>query len=266
MLISNAPFVYIKGTFEVTTGISTDLKPAVSSSPLVRKLGALCLLSEEEIDFLEGLQNNTLNVDRGQDFIVENADLRTTFIVIEGWAIRYSDLSTGRRQILSYALPGDILGLHVNFRATTTYSASALTPLKLAAVDPRRVIEISQKFPIIAAGLSWCTAREFAILGDQAIRLGRLSARQRLAHLFLELWHRFALIENDNGNWVEIPMTQRDLADTLGMSLVHTNRSLKSLRDAGLVSVSKDYVRLNDIKALIEMSEFNPEHLTEFQL
>ncbi len=266
MLISNALSMYLWGTSEVTTGIATDLKPAESSSPLVRKLGALCLLSEEEIEFLEGLQNNTLTVDRAQDFIVENADLRTTFIVIEGWAIRYSDLSTGRRQILSYALPGDILGLHVNFRATATYSASALTPLKLAAVDPRRVIEISQKFPIIAAGLSWCTAREFAILGDQAIRLGRLSARQRLAHLFLELWHRFALIENDNGNWVEIPMTQRDLADTLGMSLVHTNRSLKSLRDAGLVSVSKDYVRLNDVKALIEMSEFNPEHLTEFQI
>jgi CRP-like cAMP-binding protein len=95
----------------------------------------------------------------------------------------------------------------VNFRATATYSASALTPLKLAAVDPRRVIEISQKFPIIAAGLSWCTAREFAILGDQAIRLGRLSARQRLAHLFLELWHRFALIQDEKGNWLEIPMT-----------------------------------------------------------
>lgn len=247
-------------------GLQTDLKPATSSSPLVRKLGALCLLSEEEIEFLEGLQNNTLNADRGRDFIVEGNDLRTTFIVIEGWAIRYGMLSNGRRQILSYALPGDILGLHVNFRATATYSASALTPLTLAAVDPRRVIEISQKFPIIAAGLSWCTAREFAILGDQAIRLGRLSAQQRLAHLFLELWHRFALIEEENGNWLEIPMTQQDLADTLGMSLVHTNRSLKSLRDLGLISVTKDYVRLNDVQALIEMSEFNPEHLSEFEI
>lgn len=247
-------------------GIATDLRPATTSSPLVRKLGALCLLSEEEIDFLEGLQNNTVEVERGRDFIEEDSDLRTTFIVIEGWAVRYGLLSNGRRQILSYALPGDILGLHVNFRATATYSASALTPLKLAAVDPRRIIEISQKYPIIAAGLSWCTAREFAILGDQAIRLGRLSAKQRLAHLFLELWHRFALIEVDNGNWLEIPMTQRDLADTLGMSLVHTNRSLKSLRNVGLISVTKDHVRLNDIQALIEMSDFNPEHLAKFRI
>ncbi len=247
-------------------GIATDFKPAETSSPLVRKLGALCLLSEEEIDFLEGLQNNTLKVDRGLDFIEEGGDLRTTFIVIEGWAARYCLLSDGRRQILSYALPGDILGLHVNFRATATYSASALTPLKLAAVDPRRIIEISQKFPIIASGLSWCTAREYAILGDQAIRLGRLSARQRLAHLFLELWHRLNLLKSNNDNWLEIPMTQRDLADTLGMSLVHTNRSLKSLRDVDLISVTKNQVRLNDIKALIELSEFNAEHLREFRV
>lgn len=247
-------------------GIATDLKPAATASPLSRKLGALCLLSEDEIDLLEGLQNNTLEVEKGRDFIVEGTSLRTTFIVLEGWAMRYGVLSNGRRQVLSYALPGDILGLHVNFRADATYSASALTPLKLAAVDPRRVIEISQNFPIIASGLSWCTAREFAILGDQAIRLGRLSARQRLAHLFLELWHRIALIEDDHGKWLEIPMTQRDLADTLGMSLVHTNRCLKSLRDDDLVSVTKDHVRLNNVDALIELSDFNPEHLSEFRI
>lgn len=247
-------------------GIVTDIQPDLTSSALVRKLGALCLLSEEEIGFLEGLQNNTVKVEKNRDFIVEGDDLRTTFVVIDGWAIRYGLLSNGRRQILSYALPGDILGLHVNFRATATYSASALTPLKLAAVDPRRMIEISQKYPIIASGLSWCTAREFAILGDQAVRLGRLSADQRLAHLFLELWHRFYLIETENGDWLEVPMTQQDLADTLGLSLVHTNRSLRSLRERGLITVTKDHVRLNDVSAMIKLSEFNPEHLSEFSI
>lgn len=233
---------------------------------MVRKLGALCLLSEEEIGFLEGLQNNTVNVERRRDFITEGSDLRTTFIVIEGWAIRYVTLSSGRRQILSYALPGDILGLHVNFKAKAAYSASAMTPLKLAAVDPRRILEISQKYPILASGLSWCTAREFAILGDQAVRLGRMAAEQRLAHLLLELWHRMELIGNNDGEWLEMPMTQNDLADTLGLSLVHINRSLMALRKKGLITVHKDHVRLNDTEALIEMAEFNPEHLSEFEI
>ncbi len=247
-------------------GIVSDLQPPPASSALVRKLGALCLMSEEEIAFLEGLQNNTVTVDAGFDFITEGDDRKTTFIVVDGWAIRYTMLTDGRRQILSYALPGDILGLHINFNAQATYSASAMNPLKLAAVDPRRILEVYQKFPILASGLSWCTAREFAILGDQTVRLGRLPARSRLAHLLLELWHRLELIGDNDGKWLEMPMTQADLADTLGLSLVHTNRCLRDLRQSGLITMSRDFIRLDDIAALSDLADFNPDHLAEFSI
>lgn len=246
--------------------IVSDIQPPATSSSLVRKLGSLCLMSHEEIEFLEGLQNNTIEVEPGADYVVEGDGRKTTFIVIEGWSIRYTMLSDGRRQILSYALPGDIIGLHINFNAQATYSAAALTSLKLAVVDPRRILEISQKFPILASGLSWCTAREFAILGDQAVRLGRLPAKARLAHLLLELWHRLELIGSNEGKWPEMPMTQSDLADTLGLSLVHINRSIRDLRLSGLVSVTKDYIKLEDTGALTELAEFNSEHLAEFSI
>lgn len=242
------------------------MQPPAASSALVRKLGSLCLMSEDEIQFLEGLQNNTIDVEAGYDFIVEGDDRKTTFIVVEGWAIRYTGLTDGRRQILSYALPGDILGLHINFNAQATYSAAAMNNLRLAAVDPRRVIEVYQKFPILASGLSWCTAREFAILGDQAMRLGRLPAKSRLAHLLLELWHRLELIGDNDGKWLEMPMTQSDLADTLGLSLVHTNRSLRDLRQSGLITMSRDFIKLENIDALVKMAEFNPDHLAEFSI
>ncbi len=237
-----------------------------AQTPLVRKLGAMCLMSQEEIEFLEGLQNHIVDVKKGRDFVEEGEELRATCVIQEGWAIRYILLPNGRRQILSYALPGDIIGLHINFRAHANYSAAALTPLKVATVDPRRILEISQKFPILASGLSWSTAREFAILGDQAVRLGRLSAPQRLAHLMLELWHRLALLDDTDGRWIAMPMTQTELADTLGLSLVHTNRSLKSLREKGWVTVESDAIRLNDVDALMEMSLFNPDHLANFSI
>lgn len=223
-------------------------------------------MSEEEIEFLEGLQKNTIQVEAGHDFIIEGDDRKITFIVMEGWAFRYTMLDAGRRQILSHALPGDILGLHINFNARATYNAGAMTELKLAVVDPRRVLEISQKYPILASGLSWCTAREFAILGDQAVRLGSLPARARLAHLLLELWHRLELIGENKGRWLEMPMTQKDLADTLGLSLVHTNRSIADLRKRGLVSVTRNHIKLEDIEALTEMAEFNKDHLAEFSI
>ncbi|MBD3664420.1 Crp/Fnr family transcriptional regulator [Sulfitobacter aestuariivivens] len=247
-------------------GIVTNLQPPTASSPLVRKLGSLCLLSEEEISFLEGWQNNTIDVEAGVDFFVEGTERKTTFIMLEGWSIRYTVLSNGRRQILSYALPGDILGLHINFNAKATYSAAALSTSRLAVVDPRRILEIYQKFPILASGLSWATAREFAILGDQTVRLGRLSAKARLAHLLLELWHRLELIGNNEGNWLQLPMTQSDLADTLGLSLVHTNRSMAALRKSGLVSMTKNHIKLENIDALVQMAEFNPDHLAEFSI
>ncbi|MEX0369441.1 MAG: Crp/Fnr family transcriptional regulator [Tateyamaria sp.] len=248
------------------SGITSDIQLPEGASALVRKLGALCLLSEDEIAFLEGLQINTIDVDPGVDFVTEGDDRKATFVVMDGWAIRYALLSNGRRQILSYALPGDMLGLHINFNAQATYNAAALSHCKLAMIDPRRMIEVYQKFPILASGLSWCTAREFAILGDQAMRLGRLPAKARLAHLLLELWHRLTLIGHTDGKWLELPMTQTDLADTLGLSLVHTNRSLGALRRSGLVSVSNTYIKLEDIGALTEMAEFRPEHLAEFSI
>lgn len=223
-------------------------------------------MSQEEIEFLEGLQNNTVDVEPGVDFVVEGDDRKMTFILIDGWSIRYTTLRDGRRQILSYALPGDILGLHINFAAQATYSAAAMNALKLAVVDPRRILEINQKFPILASGLSWCTAREFAILGDQAVRLGRLPAKARLAHLLLELWHRLELIGHNDGKWLEMPMTQNDLADTLGLSLVHTNRSLAELRKSGLITVSKSHIKLENIADLVHLAEFNPDHLTEFSI
>lgn len=248
------------------SSIVTDLRPPPTSSAIIRKLGAMTLLSEVEIDFLEGLQHNTISVPAGTDFIEEGNDFNATFFVRNGWGIRYSLLSTGRRQILSYSLPGDVLGLHINFRRKASYYAAALSDMELAVVDPLRVIEISQNYPVLAAGLSWCTAREFAILGDHAVRLGRLSAYQRLCHLLLELWHRLRLVGENEENWMEYPMTQTDLADTLGLSLVHINRQLMRLKNEGFITTSRKMIRLNNIDRLIELAEFNPDHLAEFRI
>lgn len=128
------------------------------------------------------------------------------------------------------------------------------------------MVEISTNFPILASGISWCTAREFAVLGDQIIRLGQLPGPKRVAHLFLELWHRLRLIGETDGNWLQLPMTQYDLADTLGLSAVHTNRKLRTLREAGLISFDGKWVKLNDIERLVSFAEFNPDHFAEFRV
>jgi len=251
---------------DLTEAIEIHPAPRVSGSALARKLNALRFLTDDAVEFLEDLQTRTVELDVGKEFVTDGGPMKTSFIVQSGWAIRYVLLSSGRRQIISYALPGDILGLHADFRRNATYSAAALTPLRLATVEPKRLVDLHRLFPTVAAGLSWCSAREHSILGDQAVRLGRLAADQRIVHLLLELWHRLKLIGENDGRRLDAPMTQNDLADTLGLSLVHTNRQLAKLRRAGYITVERGQVRLNDFDRLIEMSEFNPDHLEAFAL
>ena len=185
---------------------------------------------------------------------------------MSGWACRYITLSDGRRQILSFALPGDMLGFHVNFRRMANYSAAAITNAKLAVVQPLRTLEIAQQYPLLSSGLSWCSAREFAILGEQALRLGRLSAFERTAHLFLELWQRLRLIGEVSDDRFDMPITQLELSDALGMTPVHMSRTMKKLFEEGLISSDDGNIKLMDVKQLIKLSHFNPDILSEFRL
>lgn len=235
-------------------------------SALVRKLRAHIQLSDDAVAFLDGMQERQMEFAAGEEFIAIGQPMKTSFIVQSGWAIRYVLLASGRRQIISFALPGDILGFHAKFKRTATYYAAALTSLRVAAVAPDQFVDAYRLHPNISAGLSWCSAREYTILGNQAVRLGRLAADQRIVHFLLELWHRLALIDANEGMRLDAPMTQGDLADTLGLSLVHTNRQLAKLRRSGLITVENGYITLNGIERLTEMSEFNPDHLEAFSL
>ena len=242
----------------------TGLRPDETRSALVRKLGAMVLLTEEEIEFIEGLQNNVMQLPRGEVFIADGEPFTASFVIRSGWAVRYCELSDGRRQILSFALPGDFLGLHVNFRRRANYAAMTLGEAEIAAIEPTRLLEVSQRFPILSAGLSWSTAREFSILGDQAIRLGRMTSFERLGHLLLELWHRLELVGMNRGPAFDFPVTQQVLADTLGLSIVHLNRQLKRLSREGLIEYNRNSVRLLDIPRLEALTEFNPDRLDRF--
>lgn len=238
-----------------------------SNSALVRKLGTMTLLSKEEAAVLESLQSNIVRLKRGDVFISDGGSLSATFVLRAGWAARSLKTKSGRRQIISVALPGDILGLHASFRRTATYTAEALSELELSAVDPIQFLDVSRRFPLIAAGLSWFTAREFTILGDQTLRLGRLSAHQRIAHFLAEIYSRLEKIEEVEDGLLTIPMTQTDLADTLGLSHIHTNRELRKLRENGLIEVQgRRAVRILDIERLCDVGMFDRDRYPEIAL
>lgn len=235
-----------------------------SVSALSRKLGHMVLLSAAEIDFLEGMQTNVAEVEAGKTFVEEGSEYLATFIIRSGWAAREKSLKDGRRQVMSFALPGDFVGLHINFRRVATYDVTAISDLEVALVEPSRILEVHQNFPILASGLSWSTVREYNLLGEQAVRLGRKSASERLCHLILELYHRLELVRLAGVNAIEFPLRQADVADALGLSAVHTNRTFRELKKKELIDYNQDQIVLRDIEKMASLAEFDSTYLSGF--
>ena len=243
---------------------NTWTEAAVSENALVRKLSALIHLSAEEVDFLNGLHINRADVKAGTDFVSEGEEFRSSFVLRSGWALRYRILQDGRRQIIGIILPGDFIGLNVNFRRTATYSVCAKTDCSLAPIEPLRILEIHQRFPVLASALSWITVREYSILAEQVVRLGRRTAYERMIHLLLELYHRLALIGLAEKDRFELGITQKDLSDLLGLSTVHIHRTLRRLTREGLVSIRRGTVFLNDIEKLEAVADAPEPFLEDF--
>ncbi len=235
-----------------------------NSNPLVRKLSALMHLSAEEIDFLTGLQINLAELDGEKDFVVEGDEYRSSFIVLSGWAFRYRVLEQGRRQIISVVLPGDFVGLNVNFRRTATFSVATKTPCTLALVEPMRILEIHQKFPVLASALNWVTVREYSILAEQVVRLGRRTAYERMVHLLLELYHRLTLIGMAEDERFRLPVTQNDIGDILGLSDVHVHRTLRRLVGDGMITKQASHIVLCDVDRLTEIADSPEAFLEDF--
>ncbi|MEL6288598.1 MAG: Crp/Fnr family transcriptional regulator [Pseudomonadota bacterium] len=238
----------------------------VDPSPLVRKLAANVLLSPEETRFIEELQTNVVEIKRGQKLFQENDDLATAFVIASGWCIRQHTTPRGRRQILGVSLPGDFLALRVNFQRQARYTALALTDLRIAVIEPMRIIDVYQRYPVIASGLDWSTVREMNILSEHNISLGARHAPHRIAHFCLELWCRLMLIGEADQSGFDHALTQEQLADTMGLSVVHTNKMLRQLNDMKLINWGRNRVEFTDIDGAFEYADFDPRFLHSFRL
>jgi CRP/FNR family transcriptional regulator, anaerobic regulatory protein len=247
--------------------MATTIKSATSAamSAAVHRLANTVLLNEEEVDFFEQLQINRVAYQRGEDLVVDGDDFRVCFLVRRGWAIKYKITKAGRRQIIGVALPGDFIGLHINFQRRASYSVAALTELETAVIEPIRLLEVYQKYPVLASGLDWMSVRNFNILSEHNVSLGARPASQRILHFMLELWCRLRSIGEADKDGFKLMMTQEQISDTMGLSLVHTNKNLRKLQREGLLSVNNGIVGFPDPARSIEYADFDERFLENFQ-
>src|SRR6478736_980187 len=195
----------------------------------LRKRASLREFSAEELTFVKTLKTDELRIDAGASFLLEGARSEYLYTVLSGWAFRYKMLDDGRRQILNYALPADMVGLQGALMNEMEHSVEALTPLTLCVFPRTKLWDLYSRFPSLAFDVTWLASREEQLVDENLLSVGRRSALERIAYLLLHLFVRAEEVGLTRGDSIAFPFTQQHLADTLGMSLVHTNKTLKRL-------------------------------------
>jgi len=195
----------------------------------LRRRANLREFTPEELGFVSQFKIDELRVEPGASFLREGTRNDHLYTVLNGWAFRYKMLDDGRRQILNYALPADLVGLQGTLMREMEHSVEALTPLTLCVFPRNKLWDLYARFPSLAFDITWLAAHEERLIDDYLVSLGRRTALERTAFLLLHLFARAEECGLTRDDTIQFPFTQQHLADTLGMSLVHTNKTLKRL-------------------------------------
>lgn len=218
--------------------------------------------SSEELSFVSSFKTGELRTDSGATVLVEGAHSAHLYTILDGWAFRYKILEDGGRQILNYGIPGDLIGLQGSLMGEMQHSVEALTPLTLCVFERDRMTELFEKHPTLAYDLTWIASREEAILDEHLLSIGRRSALERAAYLLAFLQKR-AMAVNLIGRSGTLPITQQHVADTLGLSIVHTNKTLRKLANQGMIKWLDRGCKVIDADGLAEIANWEYEISTD---
>ncbi|MBV9631941.1 MAG: Crp/Fnr family transcriptional regulator, partial [Xanthobacteraceae bacterium] len=221
------------------TQLSLVRKHAVGGSPLsslVRKLERYHALDAAERRAVERLSITVKKVRRGQDIIREGDNCDFSCMIMEGFAFRYSMVESGKRQIMAFCVPGDIPDLQSMALDKMDHSLGTLRACTVAEIPHRAIRDLFETQPRLAEVLWRETLIDGAAFRKWLMSVGRRSAIGCIGHIICEFVTRMKAIGRSDGITCEFPMTQTDLADAAALSLVHVNRSLRELRELGLIN------------------------------
>ncbi len=231
-------------------------------SRLGRKLGRHLALSAAERDALDRWLGRSVRLVRDRTTLVEEgAPPSEMHIVVDGWACRYRSVAGGGRQVVSILLPGDICDFNSFVMRRMDSTIEAVGDLRVACISRSALNDLTAAHPRLSQGLWWDSMVAAAIGREWLVNMGQRNARQRVAHLLCELYHRLEQVDLAADGEMPLPLTQADLGGACGMTPEHTNRTLRGLRDAGLIESQPRLLRLLDIEQLKDDAGFSPDYL-----
>jgi len=219
--------------------------------------------TEDEVVFMTKFKTGELTVDAGTTILMEGANSPSIYTVFSGMGTRYTTLENGRRQVINFLFPGDFIGLQASLMGEMKHSVEASTPMVLCAFQRSDLWNLFRAQPGRAYDLTWIAAVEEHFLGETIATLGQRNAAQRISWAFLRIEKRLRALglgkSGPNDSTVPLPFRQQDLADSLGLSLVHTNKTLSRLRVARLASWADGILQVIDRKGLAEIALVEPD-------
>lgn len=232
---------------------------------LVRRLTHQAELSGNDLALVESLGQHTEEVPAGTELIREGAALDSPKLLMAGWACRFRTLPDGRRQIFEFILPGDIYGLCLRPQAIALTTSLALTPVVIADAGPlgHAITGDTESHPGLTRACYATASLDEAYLLNQLMRVGRQTAYERTAHFILEIHERLSVVGLAGETTVAIPLTQEIMADALGLSVVHLNRTLQQLRRNQLIEFKGGLVRLLEPERLSQIANFRIPRVTQ---
>lgn len=208
----------------------------------------------EELKFVSSFKRGELVAEPGTMILSEGAHSAQLFTLLSGWAFRFKTLEDGRRQILNYCLPGDLIGLQGSMIGAMEHSVEALSPAVLCVFQRDRLGELYRNHPGLSFDVTWLASREERMLDENLLSLGRRTALERAAYLVALLHQRAMSVGLSEQRSLMIPITQQHVADTLGLSIVHTNKTLKKLSDKNMIRWHDRVCEVLDVQALMDIS------------
>jgi len=227
-----------------------SLIPTKCQNCPLRSLPLFSPMSESEGAFMQSFKTGELDAAPGTTLMMEGSNSPHLYTVLEGMGLRYKTLANGERQVVNIVLPGDFIGLQAGVMREMQHSVEATSDMKLCVFDRKDLWSLFRDHPERAYDLTWLSAVEEHLLGESLAVLGHLSGIERIATTFSRLFARATALGLVTGTRMPFPYKQQDLADALGLSLVHTNKTLRQLRERGVAAWKGGVLEILDIDAL----------------
>ena len=241
--------------------MTIDFETRLAGHPFVARLSRLMSISSADLELFGRIIEGDHRVKKRQDLVIFGQEFRNLCFVSSGYAIRYRLLRSGKRQILSVVLPGDVIGFPVSFMDRANYSIVAVSDLEYNSCRLEAYVGLCYKRPQFGLAMGWFAAREAATYAENLVGLGRRTPIERLAHFLLAIHARLLEVGRAEARSFDLPFSQKIMSDVLGLSVPHLNRMMQQLRFEKLITSRARFIELTNFSGLQMLAQYQPLEL-----